>query len=292
MTRELDPVKAEAYKSNPNWMVVAQRISEQDGCGDFPMSSVEEILNNPGELIVTPANERRGVFTIGALVASQEWPFSAVADNDGVVRSLKIEPAKREIGRSGAYMYAAREIAIATEATPSLGLATWMGPGIPTENLTLTSDIPKPGLAVGADQINEMFRLLAENPEMYQLKPRVLGALFHVARLAIDFDATVPAAPNTLYTEIVQAQAYYTEAAQRALAVQHARQALGTLISAVITQRSPRPAIFYDRPLDLPSAQNVSDALNRLGPYPTEDEIKDALKAYREVRETLTSLTT
>lgn len=292
MTKELDPVKAEAYKRNPDWMVVAQRISEQDGCADFPISSVEEILNNPGELILTPGSERRGVFTIGALVASEEWPFSVVADNDGVFRSLKIGPARREIRQTGDYMYAAREIAIATEATPSLGLATWMGPGIPTESLTLTSDVPKPGFAVGADQINEMFRLLAEDPKMDQLKPRILGALFHVARLAIDFDATIPTAPSTLYPEIVQAQAYYAEATQQALAIQHARQALDKLTSAVSTQGRSQPAIHYARPLDMPSAQTVTEARNMINPQPSDGEIKAALRSYKEIRETLTSLAT
>lgn len=286
MTRELDPVQAEAYKRNPDWMTVAQRIAEQPGCEDFPIADVERILNKPGEITIsTIKDDGESAFVIGAIIPDTENPFEAVVDKEMNIRLLRINSAVKD-SSFGARMRAEREIAVWTEVNPS-GPSTWMGAGIKSDRIILDSNAPRLDLTVGTDEVNAFFARLAERPDMQRVKPRIVGCLFQVARLALDFGAPTPTAPESLATELAQARDYYLIAQKRAEAIIRLKDALDLL--SMDQGALPSPAIRYDRSLEispLPVVRAAQKALN----YPTRREAERAMTSCATVLLTLDAL--
>lgn len=286
MTREIDPVQEEVFRRNPDWMTVAQRIAEQPGHEDFPTADVKRILDKPGELIISTLERREGVFAMGAIIAAKDNPFAAAVDEKGKIRALRIDSASKD-SSFGSRMRAEREIAFWTELQPDSGVSTWMGAGIQRDSITLANNAPRLDLAVGADEVNEYFRVLAERPDVQEVKPRIIGSLFQVARLAMDFDAPVPTTPRSLEPELVQAIDYYMSAQRRAQTVIEAKAALDAMVEGIENQGAIlTPAIHYDRPLDMPSLSSVREA-RRAILYPTQQEALKALSSYDVVLNTL-----
>lgn len=288
MSKELDSVRAEAFKKDPDWKTVAQRIAEQPGCEAFPVETVAKILNRPGELLVTTLGAREGFFAIGAMITSRNRPFTIVSDSDNRITALKIYPETKPYA-SGRLMYADRDIAFSTEVGPTWGFSNWMGAGISdTAAVTLSASNPDPDLSIGIDKVNTFFEELVHTDKFNSIKDRLVGCLFQVARLALDFDAQTPVAPEELEDEVSRAKLYYAAAQDRARAIINARTALAILHDKIADRKAiPTPAIHFERPLDLPSVEDVIMAEKKLSYSPNDPELGYFLQAYREALETL-----
>lgn len=289
MSKELDPIRAEAFKETPNWVTVAQRIADQPGNENFPVKAVEMIVNNPGELIVVPYDKREGVFAIGAIIAANSKPFSLIIDADGS-NALRIEPETKRIGTSDNYMYAEREIRFSAEPD---GFRNWMAAGIAETNKTILAASTAPSqIVIGAERIKWFFDDLI-GPEQPYPKDRILGSLFQVAMLAHDFEVPIPEAPAALGAELAGARAYYLDARKRATTILAAREAIDELSKRAAAQSTiPRPAIHFERPLDTPDKEGIKKAQEMIyGPnWPTRQVLQDSLRSSREALSVLDAL--
>lgn len=291
MSEKLDPVRAEAFKKTPNWVVVAQRIAEQPGSEDFPVDTVEDIVDSPGELLVVPLDAREGAFAIGAIIVAKSKPFSLVIDTDGS-NALRIEPERKSIGTTpGNYMYAEREIRFSTKPD---GFRNWMATGISeTDKTILAANTPPPHFSIGAEKINRFYSDLVGAEKFSPYKDRILGSLFQVAMLAHDFEAPIPAAPRALQAELAEARDYYLNSREIARTIFDARNATDALFRRTVAQGiNPRPAIHYERPLDTPSVEEIEEVQKRIyGPnWPTRQALLDTLESSREALSILDSL--
>lgn len=298
MTIEYSPAQQEVFSKDPDWSKAAQLIAEQSGCENFPVSTVDKILAKPGELIVGALSYRENFFAIGAIIAAKDQPFSPLGSRgDRGLTALRIEPEHKEYTK-GHYMHAEREISFSLAPDASSGTSNWMGPGIHYRNgepnLTiLAADELAPELAIGTDEVNAFFEKLVKNERLAPHKDRLVGMLFQTARLAMDFDAPTPVAPEELQPEVSQANAYYQAAQAHAQMIVSARKYIESLEEQQ-THRSviPYPAIYYERPLDLPAVADIQEAKRRLARTPTDSEIRDALRSYDKVIKTLDALRT
>lgn len=291
MIRELDPVVSEAFREKPDWIRVADLIRRQDGCAEFPVDQVRQILDNLGEIVLTEPDIGDRWVSMSALVVDEGKPFSIVLDDDNVVRALRIEARKDDQEGLGRGLIAAREISLSTEGSPPT-VTTWMGPGISRPDIiTLASDRPAPRLDIGTDAVNERFALLADTTELSRVKDRILGALFQVALLAIDFDVPSPVAPRALTEEHARAYEFYEVSAKRARAIMDARQALEYLLAQEkLVQGSDRPAIFFDRPLDGPTVDGIETALRSISWPATDRDVQRSIDIYDKALKVLGAL--
>jgi len=287
MTRALNPVQAEVYKQNPNWVTVAERIAEQPGCETFPVGLVHKIISRPGELIVIPIEVTEETCAIGAIIAARDRPFEPQIDGTDRITALRIAPAKKEYTKD-IFMHAAREIIFSTD---NARLFNWMGAGIRSPHTTLAADIVEPSLAVGTAEVNAFFEALTRNENYSQHGDRLIGALFQTARLALDFEAPSPTSPEVLSLELAQAKRYYQTALQRVHAMQDIRSSLAMLEDLQQSQSAvPRPAIHYDKPIDLPAASDVTKMRRLIAYPPSHSDIQSALASYDIAIATLDSL--
>ena len=309
MRTELDPVQKEVLRTNPDWITVAWRIQDQPGCENFPVSTVERILDKPGELIVGTVPSREEVFSIGAIIAAKKRPFSPFIgglSEAGPITGLRIEPQGRAhlLGPKGEETGETLESARVAEREISFGLGNngfyypnWVGAGIGLRadgsNMTiLDADTPAPELAIGTDEVNAFFEKLVHEERFATRKDRLLGMLFQTARLALDFNAPTPTAPRELQTEIDMAKEYYKRAQVLTPTIADARTEVLVFANALSNLRLvPRPAIHYDEPLQLPDANTVRDMARALT-WMSDSDVREAHKSYSEAIETLNALRT
>lgn len=291
MSRELEPVVSEAFKEQPDWIRVADLIRRQDGCAQFPVDQVRQILDNLGEIVLTEPDIGDRWVSMSVLVVDEGRPFSIVLDDDNVVRALRIEARNDYRGGLGRGLIAAREISLSTEESPPT-VTTWMGPGISRlDTITLASDRPKPRLHIGTDAVNERFTLLADTPELRPVKDRTLSALFQVALLANDFGVPSPTAPEALTEEHARAHRFYEASANRARAIMDARRALEYLLAQEkLLRGSDRPAIFFDGPLDGPTVDGIETALRGIRLPATDRDVQRSIDIYDKALKVLGAL--
>ena len=286
---KFDRVRAEADKENPDWVKVAKRIAEQPGCENFPIERVEEILSKPGELLVGTLRAREGVFAVGAMVTARDRPFRTLSVGmDNTIVALRIRPERKELSAPGRYMYGEREICFGLEPD---GIPNWMGPGIDTSGdssmAILAPREPIPEIAVGTDNVNAFFEKLAADDRFSTAGDRLVGVLFQTARLALDFDAPVPTAPEALEAQLAQAKAYYQAAQLVARTIADTRRDLVTLEEKLTDRLAmPRPAIHYDQPLNFPKPADIAKARNGFA-WPSDDDVRYAIESHQEAIRTL-----
>ena len=294
---ERSPAEKEVYSRNPDWSRAAWLIADQPGCENFPVSIVNKILSKPGELIVGALPHREDSFAIGAIIAAKERPFSPLAvPNRQELMALGIQAEAKKYAE-GYSMYAERSISFGlTPGTPG-DIPNYMGPGIHREGKSpltvLAADEPAPELAIGTDEVNAFFQGLASEKRLAPHKDRLVGMLFQVARLAMDFNAPTPVAPEELQPEVLQAKAYYQAAQALAQRIAGIRKDLQDLEER-LTYRSviSRPAILFEKPLELPAVADVQELRRRFTLSPTDNEIRHALHWYGKAIETLDILRT
>ncbi|NCU37687.1 hypothetical protein EOL96_01315 [Candidatus Saccharibacteria bacterium] len=262
MNEKFGYIQAMAYQKDPKWIEIAKAMAEQPGCEDFPVDTVQTIVENPGGLLVYPFDAQEGVFTIGAMVIARRNSFVPVIDTSGTW-ALRINSASTSMG-PGNDIVAEREISFFTRDN---GLTNWVGAGLaPTEKTILAADTHPTNLFIGAERITQYFNDAAENTKLGPHRHnRLVGSLFQVALLGDQFGAPKLTAPSILQPEIEEARAYYLTARERAKAMYVAMQALTRLYGEIATLETiPHPAIHYEKPLTTPTAEQVDEIKKRL----------------------------
>jgi len=114
--------------------------------------------------------------------------------------------------------------------------------------------------------------------------------LFHVALLASEFGAPAPTAPEQLKPAISSALLYYSDSLKLALSIRKTKEELNSLEDRISKRGSlQRPAIHYDKPLELPSVDSIQKVRSALQ-YPGSSDVDQAIKSYEKAINTLYSL--
>lgn len=298
MAGEHDAAWHEAYRENPDWRITAQIMAEQPGCEDSILHTVRKIIGKPGELIVgvLPRDER--FFAIGAMIAAKERPFNPLlTPGDDRLVALEIAPETKEYA-PGFHMIAEREISFGLTRGEPGDISNYMGPGIHSRDgepsmTILDARTDSPALAIGTDEVNTFFEELAAEARFATHKDRLVGMLFQTAWLAVDFNASVPTAPEALRPELEKAKEYYQTAQVLAQSIADSRKNIAAIADGLEHHSAAfPPAIHFEKPLDLPTLADVQKIQRSLAWPPSDNEVRQALQSYGEAITILDALST
>lgn len=241
---------------------VLKEGSENGGVSVTYLNVIREVVESPGELVVTTGAKSEDYIRMGIVVPNFREPFDywyeKVEGSDKSRRVLHLNYGTVSPEQAG---LAGREVAFSTD--PLSEHPTWMGAGLRSEQSALSKTIGFTEAHVGQRAVSLYFSELAASFDNPTIRSRVLGAVFHAAHLAVQTGAAIPPVPE-LADEVTQAIDEYN----RRIKVCHAILGLDDNFNILqqTSEKAPGAAPWiFDRPISVPSQDSLLEASRHVG---------------------------